>query len=296
MVLYLQQIPELSKILILRNTQKGNFMKYWKKNAITEETTKEYKYISLMTYATEEEICKVLEEKKPYIKAVSYIFHNKETAEPHTHIALELKRSRKGQAILRWFKGLKDSKGQTANTLAEEVISVSALHDYFTHSDSQSIQNGKHQYTEEDIKTIAGLDHAWDYMTAWEKAEEQAEAKEQKADETEQLLQDILDEVPQREMCRRYGRDYMKNYQQYKNFASLVVLEETGDFERALRMRDSLEKSQIREAQQLAMERTLKFAWETIMESFETEKKPTLENVRKRLGVDEKGDIIKYEY
>lgn len=211
-------------------------MKYWKKERITEETTKEYKYIGLMTYATEQEFTRILSEKAPYIKGVSYILHDKETAEPHYHIALELKRSRKGQAIIRWFKGLKDSKGENANTLGEEVISVSALHDYFLHADEKSISEGKHQYTEEDIKVIEGLPNAWDYETAWEKAEAQAEAKEQKADEVEQMLDDIIAEVPAREMARRYGRDFMKNASQYRRFASEVVLEETQDLEKAVRL------------------------------------------------------------
>jgi hypothetical protein len=211
-------------------------MKFWKKERITEETTKEYKYVALMTYATEDEIKRVLEEKKPYIKGVSYIFHDKETAEPHYHIALELKRSRKGQAIIRWFKGLKDSKGELANTFGEEVISVSGLHDYFTHSDEISIKEGKHQYTEEDIKVIEGIPNAWDYVTAWEKAEAQAEAKEQKADEVEQMLDDIINEVPAREMARKYGRDFMKNASQYRKFASEVVLEETQDLVKAIKL------------------------------------------------------------
>lgn len=212
-------------------------MKYWKKERITEETTKEFKYISLSTYATEEEFTRVFTEKAPYIKGVSYILHDKDyPKEPHYHIALELKRSRKGQAIIRWFKGLKDSKGQCANTFGEEVISVSALHDYFMHVDEESIKEGKHQYTEEDIKVIEGLPNAWDYVTAWEKAEAQAELKEQKADEVEQMIDDIINEVPSREMARRYGRDFMKNASQYRKFCAEVVLEESQDIEKAIRL------------------------------------------------------------
>lgn len=232
---HMEHYSTLNYIKYVFCTMEG-IMKFWKKERITEETTKEYKYVSLMSYATEEELTKVLEEKKPYIKGVSYIFHDKETAEPHFHIALELKRSRKGQAIIRWFKGLKDSKGQTANTFGEEVISVSALRDYFKHEDEESLNKGKHQYTDEDIKVIDGLSDAWDYETAWEKAEAKAEAKEQQGDEVEQMLDDIINEVPSREMARRYGRDFMKNAASYRKFAADVVLEESQDVDLALRL------------------------------------------------------------
>lgn len=271
--------------------------KFWKKNEITKDTTKETKYVSISTYASEEEIRRIIEEKKEYIKGVSYIYHDKDESTPHTHIALELKRSRKGGQILRWFDGAKDraNPDTVANTKAQEVISVSALHDYFTHSDPDSRQQGKHQYTENDIKCIEGISDAWSYVTAWEKAEERAEEKEQKADETEQLLQDIIDHVPQREMCRRYGRDYMKNYQSYKNFASLVVLEETGDFERALRMRDTFEEKFVHKARHEAATRAVEYSWNIIKHVLDNNAHPEEADFRKALNVDEKGRYIIFD-
>ena len=259
-------------------------MKYWKKERITEETTKEYKYIGLMTYATEEEFTRILREKAPFIKGVSYIFHDKETAEPHYHIALELKRSRKGQAIIRWFKGLKDSKGELANTLGEEVISVSALHDYFLHQDEKSTVEGKHQYKEEDIKVIGEIPDAWNYVTAWEKAEAQAELKEQKADEVEQMLDDIISEVPSREMARRYGRDFMKNAYLYRKFAAEIVLEETNDLEKAFRLERFESKVMERVATE-ATAHTLKCVEIRISDCYSKNNAPSLNDLLESLGL-----------
>lgn len=259
-------------------------MKYWKKERITEETTKEYKYLSLSTYATEEEFTRMLNEKKPYIKGVSYIYHDKDTNTPHTHIAIELKRSRKGQAIIRWFKGLKDSKGEFANTFGEEVISVSALHDYFKHEDDESVKAGKHQYTEEDIKVIEGIPNAWDYETAWEKAEAQAEAKEQKADEVEQMLDDIINEVPAREMARRYGRDFMKNASSYRKFASEVVLEETQDLAKAIRL-GRFESTTIDKAVTEATNHVLECVAIRITDCYSKKVEPTLSDLLESLSI-----------
>lgn len=192
------------------------------------------KYIALSSYASEGDIARILSEKSEQIEHAFYCFHDKDESEPHTHIVLGLVASRNPSEIANWFKKCVNDEGRVQRTTAQAVISCRGIGDYLTHSGEGSGQQEKHQYTDEDIKVSKGcLADFKKLKTEAEIAAEAAEKREAKADESEQLLQDIIDKVPAREMARRYGRDYMKNHKSYREYAALVVLEETGDLPRA---------------------------------------------------------------
>lgn len=56
------------------------------------------------------------------------------------------------------------------------------------------------------------------------------------ADNIEQELNDIIEGKPMRYMARQYGRDYIKNRRAYHEYASAMVLEETGDLDKSCKI------------------------------------------------------------
>lgn len=205
-----------------------------------QDLSKNTNAVTLMSYATEEELQKVILSKREYILGCAYIFHDKDDNENHYHIQLTLKRSRRLSDIIGWFKNCSDSKGEKANTFGEITLSCRAQEEYFTHSDDESRNAGKHQYLPENIKVLDDIGDPWDFVTAHDKQVGVIQKRRESEDENEQLLQDIIDGVSQREMARKYGRDYMKNFKVYRAFASNVVLEETCDIALALELQGDL--------------------------------------------------------
>lgn len=196
------------------------------------------KFHALTTYATEEQLKTVLQVKSSQIEHARYIYHYKEDKEPHIHLTLVTVEPRKLSAIRGWFKELTDSKGQVANTLSEELISTSAMEDYFTHSDEKSLSDAsKHQYLKEDIKVLIGDTDTYlstetrieqNQRLAEDSAEREFKKRAATADDVEQQINDIIAGVPLRDMAKKYGRDYIKNRRAYNEYAAMVACEETG--------------------------------------------------------------------
>lgn len=225
---------------------------------LREKLKKNTRFVSLMTYATEACLLEVLEQRREFLSGCRYILHDKDVwdedgekhkkgdpKEAHFHVCLVLERARRLSDVIGWFKECKDSKGEKANTMAEAVTSLESLEDYFTHSDEASQEKGKHQYAEEDLKVLADVPSAFDFKTTWDKTggmnrDEKAE------EENAQLIDDILGKVSFREMARRYGRDYMKNYKVYREYCANILLEESGgDLDTALAlMGDPIQQAQ----------------------------------------------------
>lgn len=219
---------------------------------------KNTRFISLMTYAVESDILKVLDQRREFLSGCRYILHDKDVwdvdgvnhkigdpKEAHYHICLVLVRARRLSDVIGWFKCCVDSKGYPANTMAEAVTSLSSLEEYFTHSDSASVAKGKHQYDVVDLKILDGIPSAFDFRTSYDKTG--GMSRDEKSEEANALLvDDILSGVSFREMARRYGRDYMKNYKVYREYCSCILLEENGgDLDEALSlMGDPILKAQ----------------------------------------------------
>jgi hypothetical protein len=198
------------------------------------------RFVSLMTYATEACMLEVLEQRRAFLSGCRYILHDQDVwdedgekhkkgdpKEAHFHLCLVLERARRLADVIGWFKGCLDSKGEPANTMAEAVTSLESLEDYFTHSDEASRDEGKHQYTESDLKVLDGIPSAFDFKTSYDKTG--GMSRDEKAEEENaQLIEDILGKVSFREMARRYGRDYMKNYKTYRDYCACILLEESG--------------------------------------------------------------------
>lgn len=201
---------------------------------------KKTQFPSLMTYANETQIKYVLSEKSEQLDFSEYILHDKDNKEPHFHVVIHLKKPRYISEILAWFSRCVDDEGKKVNTMGQVTRSTEDIDEYLLHSNDQT----KHQYLEEDIKVPYGSREVYrelktEYQFIDEKNAEKEYAKEASADDVEKQLQDIIDGVPFREMARRYGRDYIKNWRSYREYASEVVFQETLDVEKALKVKGS---------------------------------------------------------
>lgn len=218
------------------------------------------KHLSLSTYATEEHLRRVITAKSDLLNFACFITHDKdvwsktdEEKNPehvqgtpkttHRHVAIWLKSVREPKDIVSWFKKCLDDKGELANTRWEETRSTSKLIEYFTHSSDECRELGKYQYQSEDIKVLYGdLDSYLEAPTDYEERNRKAEAlkekeairKEANEESIDNMLNDIIDRKPLRYMAKSYGRDYIKNFKSYNEFAGRVYLEETGDLTKAL--------------------------------------------------------------
>lgn len=216
------------------------------------------RFWTLTTYATHEHILRTLKAHEENIQFCSFILHDRDEKEPHTHINIQTKTSIGADSLRSWFKTAIDIKGEIANTLAKPTLFTPSADLYFTHhecelkelpedrgssivdhhADFPSI-TGKFQYIENDIQVPYG--NRVDYINsvtetetkvlalADRKAQKKADRDEQKAetaDDVEQQLQDILDGVSFRDMARKYGRDYIKNYKAYGEYALMMACEE----------------------------------------------------------------------
>lgn len=195
----------------------------------------------LTTYANDEQIIETLKAQGKAVVGASWILHDKDDKVPHTHLVILSDRSRRLKDYIGWFKGLTDTEGKTINTMAKICGSTSATKKYFTHSDEESKQKGKHQYSDEDIRILEGEGYTsvWEYKTQTDIAFEAEQKQKATEDNNESLLDDIIAGKPMREMARKYGRDFIKNYRSYRAFASEVVLEETGDIDQAMKLQRS---------------------------------------------------------
>lgn len=247
------------------------------------EPEKESKALSISTYAQEEQILKIFESKQTQILGFAYIFHDKDVSEPHRHVVVVLKRSRKQQEVLNWFKKCTDDKGERCNTRLQPIACMRGLEEYLTHSDDESIKLGKHQYNEQDIKVLKD-EELFDYVTDYDKSLEREKVKEEKADEVESLIDDIISGVPLREMARRYGRDYMKNASSYRKYSADVVLEETGDIEQALKI-CRYEQRVLDQVATEAVAHTLECVARRIKFAYESKVEPTCDDLLEYLGM-----------
>lgn len=240
------------------------------KNQTTDTQDKWTKYHSLITYCTEQELVRIVNEHRPTILGCSYIFHEADETNlhKHFHVAMALNRTFRVSAVRGWFKTATDETGRTVSTLGQPVKSFLKLHDYFKHIDDESVKLHKKQYTDVDIKVLNEIPEVWNFRAQDDVVLENLEKKEASADECERMIQDIIDGVPSREMARRYGRDYMKNHGKYREFASCVVLEETGNIDMAQRIAGTINPFMTK-VQNESYVRGYEFAMKSMLDSFE---------------------------
>lgn len=181
----------------------------------------------LITYADRLGIDLVVAMHLNQIKAYSAIYHDKDTwmaddekrdinhkegtfKEPHYHIVLCLYNATTVSAVKRWFYGLKDDNGETVNTLGQVSKDINADFDYLTHTDSKSISLGKVVYDEDLI-----FGHNLSYFKG---------SAQCMFDTSQHIIEDMQKGTSYEIMWRRYGRDFILNFNKYKDFCDNLNL------------------------------------------------------------------------
>lgn len=164
---------------------------------------------SIVTYLSKNAIEGFL--NSPFVKDYAYITHDSDVLEDgtpktaHTHIVITFRDAKTFSSVNKMFLRLKAEYG--ANTLIEPCIDLKQCLRYLVHADNPE----KFQYDGRLVVSTYKLD---------------CYNIEDDYSPTEALLDDIINEVPLRVMVKRYGRDFVINYQKYATFAHMLFQEE----------------------------------------------------------------------
>lgn len=159
---------------------------------------------SLLTYLDLFQVQEVLYKHDKQIRAYAYIQHDKDVNDDgliktrHVHVLVRLVQARTVSDVINWFSGFVDDKGQLINTLGQEMHDISSSYLYLTHNTPQSIEDGKYQYSVDDIFT--------NDRSYFEKASYSDE------DNMSCAVAELLDGVPLRDVAIKYGRDFIIHY------------------------------------------------------------------------------------
>lgn len=167
------------------------------------------------------------DEFEPIIKAAknwAYILHDKDGGEPHYHIIAVFKNARTEDGIRATIPSTQQSRIEIVKN------GIEACYRYLTHEDNPE----KYHYSKDEI-----ISNGNGYF-------EDNKAENETA---EQMLDDILQGLSLRELARRYGRDFMKNWRKYTQFAYNVMLQEDGCHIGYERMKEDHEFSKVIEMQ-----------------------------------------------
>lgn len=160
---------------------------------------------SLVTYLDVSQVQDVLLKHDKQIKAYAFIEHDRDDDENgeikprHIHILLRLIQGRTVGDICNWFSGYFDNKGVGINTLGQEMHDISNSYLYLTHSTSQALEQGKYQYSPNDIYT--------NDREYFEKASYNDE------DNITLAVSELLEGKLLKEVALKYGRDFILHYQ-----------------------------------------------------------------------------------
>lgn len=183
---------------------------------------KKSRFFSLTTYANEKQIQKVVCDHASSIRALCYIYHDKDEAEPHHHILMRTHGTWSPVQLTKWFKDLKDKEKKPVNTFCEIANDMDALKEYIMHADTESREQGKHLYSKEDIKDFGFCDLA---------------ERKDCYDSSYEILLRILAGANPRDLVRVYGRDYLYHINAYHECADKIrTLEGYGEAKMFARM------------------------------------------------------------
>lgn len=179
--------------------------------------TERYYTHSIVSYASEEEIQRLLD----LAKAWAYIKHDKDEElsgklrDTHFHIVATFTQPKS-------FKWVRNQVVSTQNTFSEAIKGeISDVLDYFTHKGIAE----KYHYDENDI-VYSDRDY-------WKRRVNNGEDEESK---NEAFMDDLLaSNFSAEAMGRKYGRDFIKNYRSYKDFREMVLCEREHNERQALK-------------------------------------------------------------
>lgn len=167
---------------------------------------------SLMTYATNEEIQRLLAITKHF----AYCLHDKDTDEngnkitPHTHVLATFEQRISLDKITSIIDSQQNTFGECRRQCGDDWIplNISALYQYLIHYN----ETDKYHYDESERIT--------DDKKYWSRYEQKDNYE---TDKNEQFLTDLLSPFRtsyemDMELAKKYGRDYIRNREKYQQF------------------------------------------------------------------------------
>lgn len=165
---------------------------------------------SCVFYGQFDELQFVLMKSKHYV----YILHDMEDTDPHYHIVIQFHNQRTITAVVKDFVS-------RANVQVELVRGLSGTIDYLTHENNPE----KYQYSRDRLRS--------DSLSYWlsKCIDNQKISKE---DEIEHFCEDLVSlchgTITLKAMACRYGRDFIKNFNSYREFGYQLCNEVEKDY------------------------------------------------------------------
>lgn len=159
---------------------------------------------SIVAYPTEADLLRLGIDNR--IQSYAYIRHDKDVLEdgtpkePHYHLLLSFPNAKTQQQVRNWLQNNIFCSG--CSVIAQRIISRTGAWRYLCHLDNPE----KAQYSPDEIET--------NNRAFWERPETMAADKESA---NAFFLHDLMTLSPV-ELARRYGRDYIKNFDRYHAF------------------------------------------------------------------------------
>lgn len=168
------------------------------------------RYFCFMTYASEKEIQTTIAKHSSSIRAFAYIYHGEDDSVPHWHLLVRTYSTWTENQILKWFDWVKLKSNQ--NTMVEIMGDTIAMGEYLTHTDFASVMEGKHPYKREDIRDFGLFDIV---------------DKRDSYDETYEIVQNVIAGMNERDLIRRYGKNYLFHRNAFQEAADVIYMQQS---------------------------------------------------------------------
>lgn len=169
-------------------------------------SVKRIRWFCLVSYLPFILVSEILQNKISQIDGYAFIEHNKDVdtkdgvivnIPAHCHIVLHTFNAKTFNQIKLWFNGWQDDDGKDINTFVQELDNLSAYRDYLTHKNCDN----KYHYKESDIIEY----NLFKYI----------KAESESTDNCFNILIDFNANIPLSVMVKKYGRDFIINYDRY---------------------------------------------------------------------------------
>ena len=161
-------------------------------------STSRPRYHAFMTYATIEQINRVIYDHQSSIVSYAYICHDQDETDTHYHLIVRTYDGWSSSQILKWFSFVKKETEQ--NTFVEELGDLKAFATYLTHTDAKSIEQGKHPYDKSLIKDFGLLS---------------TDTTHESYDDTYEIVLAMMAGMRTRDLVRRYGKKFIYHFSQF---------------------------------------------------------------------------------